>query len=102
MPDRPRLRPLELFPVDAEGEVIICVRDPSGLAQRAFLRRPAAFLAVLCDGTRTVAEVAQEFSRRTGVGVSDAVVEGLVAQLEEALFLEGPRLAAHHQAVEEA
>jgi AmmeMemoRadiSam system protein B len=96
---RPRLRPLELFPVDADGEVIICVRDPSGLAERAFLRRPAAFLAILCDGTRTIAEVAQEFTRRTGVAVTDAVVENMVGQLDDALFLEGPRLIAARQAV---
>ncbi len=99
MAPRPRLRPLELFPVDADGEVLICVRDPSGLAPRAFLRRPAALLSVLCDGTRTIPEVAQEFTRRTGAGVTDAIVENLVSQLDEALFLEGPRLAARRQAV---
>src|SRR5262249_52318456 len=99
MPVRPRLRPLELFPVDADGEVLICLRDPAGLAERAFLRRPAALLAVLCDGTRTIAEVARDFSRKTGMGVTDAVVENLVAQLDEALLVEGPRVAARRQAV---
>src|SRR5262249_61691982 len=74
-------------------------RPPAGLAERAFLRRPAALLAVLCDGTRTIAEVARDFSRKTGMGVTDAVVENLVAQLDEALLVEGPRVAARRQAV---
>src|SRR5262250_434903 len=58
---RPRLRPLELFPAEVVGQVVICLHDPSGLTDRmGFLPRPAALAAVLCDGTRTVAEVAEE------------------------------------------
>jgi MEMO1 family protein len=102
MTERPRLRPLEMFPVEAEGESLICVRDPTGMAERAFLRRPAAYLAVLCDGTRTIPEVALEFARRSGIGVSDAVVEGLIADLDRCGLLEGPRADARKARIRDA
>jgi hypothetical protein len=97
MPDaRPRLRPLELFPVDVDGQSLICLRDPSGLTDRVgLLPRPAALAAVLCDGSRSVAEVAAELGRRTGAEVSAAQIAQLLEQLDDGLFLEGPRLERH-------
>ena len=102
MTERPRLRPLEMFPVEADGESLICVRDPTGMAERAFLRRPAAYLAVLCDGTRTIPEVAMELARRSGVDVSEAVVAGLIAELDRRGFLEGPRADAQKARIRDA
>src|SRR5215813_6159988 len=100
---RPRLRALELFPVDVDGQSLICVRDPSGLTDRVgFLPRPAALAAVLCDGTRTVDEVAAEVSRRTGAEVAAAQILELLEQLDDGLFLEGPRLERHRRDVLEA
>jgi len=101
MPDaRPRLRPLELFPVEVDGQSLICLRDPSGLTDRiGLLPRPAAVAAVLCDGTRTLAEVAAELERRSGAGVTASQIAELLDQLDDGLFLEGPRLEAHKRAV---
>jgi len=93
---RPRLRPLGLFPVEVDGQNLICIRDPSGLTERVgYFPRPAALAAVLCDGSRTLAEVAAEVGRRSGLDVESAHIAQLVAQLDDGLFLEGPRLEAH-------
>jgi AmmeMemoRadiSam system protein B len=101
MPEaRPRLRRLELFPVEVDGAPMICVRDPTGLTDKiGFLPRPAALAAVLCDGSRTVAEVAAEVGRRAGASVSSEQVAALLADLDDSLFLEGPRLEAHRRDV---
>lgn len=101
MPDpRPRLRPLELFPVEVDGQNLICLRDPTGLTDRiGFLPRPAALAAVLCDGSRTLAEVAEEMGRRTGMTVQASQIAELLEQLDDGLFLEGQRLEAHRASV---
>jgi MEMO1 family protein len=96
----PRLRQVEMFPAEVEGKQVICLRDPTGLTSRiAFLPPPAAFLVSLCDGTRTVADVASDFSKRTGQQATPALVEHLLGQLDEALFLDSPRLHAHRTAL---
>src|SRR5262249_27013981 len=69
---------------------------------RIFLRRPAALLAILCDGTRSIAGIAEEFARRTGVGVPDDIVERLIGELDAALLLEGDRVADKQRAVADA
>jgi AmmeMemoRadiSam system protein B len=97
---RPRLRPLELFPVDVDGQDLICIRDPSGLTERVgFFPRPAALAAVLCDGSRTLAEVAAEVARRAGIEVEADQIAQLIEQLDDGLFLESPRLEAHRTEV---
>jgi AmmeMemoRadiSam system protein B len=97
---RPRLRPLELFPVEVDGQSLICLRDPSGLTERlGFLPRPAALVAALCDGTRTLTDVATEFRRRTGTTIVEDQIAKLLEQLDEGLFLEGARIDEHRRTV---
>lgn len=100
MSTRPRLRPLEIFPAQVKGETLFCLRDPAGLASgTAFLPRAAALLAAMCDGTRTIDEVVAEFQSRTGVEVLAEQVANLVEQLDQGMFLDSPRFAAHIAAV---
>jgi MEMO1 family protein len=98
--DRPRLRQLDIFPVVVDGENLVCLRDPSGLSERAvFLPRAGAVAALLCDGQRTTAQVAEELGRRANAQVSAAQIDELVGQLDECLFLIGARLEAHRRIV---
>ena len=62
---RPRLRPLEAFPLDEQGQRFLGLRDPSGLTD-AVARLPPAAVAViqLCDGEATREEICAEFQRR--------------------------------------
>jgi AmmeMemoRadiSam system protein B len=92
-----------MFPTQVDGESVFCLRDPTGLAPKvAFLPRPAAFAAALCDGSRTVDEVVSELRRRANVEVEVHELQGLIDQLDEALFLESARFAAHRQSLIDA
>jgi AmmeMemoRadiSam system protein B len=98
----PRLRPLEIFPTEHDGERVVCLRDPSGLAPHlAFLPPHAALVVSLCDGVRTTGDVAREFARRTGAAIAAAQIDELLAQLDDALLLDSPRFRAHRSAVVE-
>src|SRR5438477_11816721 len=97
---RPRLRPLDIFPVAVDGRDLVCLRDPSGLSDRsALLPRTGALAALLCDGTRTIADVAEELGRRARAQVGSADIAELVRQLDDCLFLEGARVEDHRRAV---
>lgn len=58
LPQRPRLRRVESFPVSQPGgEVVFALRDPEGFSGTVVLPYAAAVLASLMDGNRTLAEL---------------------------------------------
>ena len=94
-PERPRLRPVEVKPAQHEGEQVYVLVDPLKLADRpAILHMAGLALTELLDGSRTIPEVAVEFTTRFGIRVEHDQVEALVRQLDEALLLEGGRFVA--------
>lgn len=92
---RPRARRLEMNPTELEGETLFVVRDPLELRPDP-LALPAlvVFLMQFMDGTRTPAEICTRFALETGRTLDPAQVERLVADLDQALLLEGPRFEA--------
>ena len=93
---QPRLRRVETFPINQPGEpVSFALRDPDGFAGSIVVSHPAAILASLMDGTRTLPEIQAEFQQLTGQDVELADVEQLAAELGERLFLDDDRFRAH-------
>jgi AmmeMemoRadiSam system protein B len=89
--ERPRLRPIELMPTRDRGRRVLVLRDPAdpSLSQIVLSEGAYAVLA-LCDGQRTLAEVATALMLR-GSPITQSQVRGLLTQLDEAGYLEGPR-----------
>ena len=99
---RPRLRPVEAFPVDVDGHQQIGVRDSSGLSPVVLsMSQPALLLLSLLDGSRTITEVRADFQRAVGQVVSDGIVVDLVDKLDEAHLLEGPGFEAYYQTMQQ-
>jgi MEMO1 family protein len=98
LPLRPRLRPLEMFPIGEEGAEGFVLRDPTGYADAVFLPHAAAFLATMMVGRWTLAELAREFQAQVGQPVAIADLERLVTQLDELHFLDSPNFAAFQHA----
>src|SRR5438046_2321672 len=95
-PLQPRLRAVESFPVPQPGgEVSFALRDPQGFASSILLPLPAAFLASLMDGRRTLQEIQDDFARASGQLVSSEELEGLISDLDQRLFLDTDRFRAH-------
>jgi len=91
----PRLRALEAFPVDMDGQRAVCLKDPGGFADKiVILPLGVFFLATLFDGRRTIVDIQGEFARRTNEMVLREQVEEIVRVLDENLFLDGPRYEA--------
>jgi MEMO1 family protein len=100
MPDPPKLRPLEAFPVEVDGKRLICLRDPSGLSEHvALVPRPVLFLLALLDGSRDLGALQADFVRAGGELVSRDAIAGLVDQLDQAFLLDSERFRAHRDRV---
>jgi AmmeMemoRadiSam system protein B len=98
--DRPRLRPLEAFPLEEQGQRFLGLRDPSGLTD-AVARLPPAAVAVvqLCDGETSRDEICLEFERRYKSPLARAVLDQLLDQLDQALLLDSDRFRQHSATV---
>jgi MEMO1 family protein len=89
---RPRLRDIESFPVkQADGGVLFALRDPEGFAGSILIPYPAAVLASLMDGDRTLADLQAAYQQQFGEPVELADLEELIAALDERYFLENQR-----------
>jgi MEMO1 family protein len=89
---RPRLRGVECFPINrTDGEVQFALRDPEGFASSIVIPYPAAVLASLMNGDRTLPEIQQQFQIQFGEPVELEDLERLISQLDERFFLENER-----------
>ena len=90
-PVRPRLRPLEAFPVRMEGRTLLCLRDPEGLAaQPILLPGPATAIVAQMDGTSSLRDIQADIFRRTGEIVPFEELEQFAAELDRLHFLDSP------------
>ena len=108
VPARPKLRPVEAFPVTAEGGRYVCLRDPSGLAPSpVFVPEPLLPIVALFDGERTAEEVRlallRDGGRATfGHDVPLAKIEEVADALDRAFFLASPAFEAEAKRVADA
>ena len=100
--DRPRLRHLDIVPVQAQGRQAFLLRDPQRLSQ-AELVVPAdiAYLLSQFDGTRTVREAQVSYVRRFGSLLTSARINELLGRLDQALFLDTERFREFRAQLEE-
>ncbi len=101
MPATPRLRhtiePIRL--PDENGEAMFALRDAARLSDSVLSVSAAALhLLAMMDGSRTAAEIRADFARSTGVLIETGVVDGLLATLSNALFLDDDAFDAHYNA----
>ncbi|HEV3138736.1 MAG TPA: AmmeMemoRadiSam system protein B [Pirellulales bacterium] len=92
IPERPRLRRVESFPIRQDGgEMVFALRDPEGFSGAAVLPYGAAVLASLMDGSRTLTEIQNEFERRSGQPVDPDDLQQLVIELDNRYYLDTER-----------
>lgn len=62
----PALRPLEIFPIQHDGQVRFCLRDVHGITDKmVLLTQQQVVLAVCLDGRAEAADLQSSFSRET-------------------------------------
>jgi hypothetical protein len=100
--DHPRLRALEAFPIEQDGERLIGLRDPSGFTEQVILLPiPALDIVSLFDGERSVSEIHQVVSSRHGPAAPAAEeIARFAERLDEAGFLDSPGFAARRRGIE--
>ncbi|MFA0784608.1 AmmeMemoRadiSam system protein B [Fervidibacter sacchari] len=92
MEGKPKLRAIDIVPVQFNGRPHLLLRDPLQLTDKMLVVSvQAGLLLALLDGTRTLREIQVDLMRLTGEFVMSDHIEGLLRQLDECLFLENER-----------
>ena len=94
-PERPRLRPLEAFPVLDGPEPLLALRDPSRIAQPVSLPPGTVAVVQLFDGDSTRDEICALYEQRYDKPLPRARLDALVAKLDEALLLDSDHFRRH-------
>ena len=98
----PKLRPVDVFPFDWQGQKSLLLRDPHGYAEGQLVV-PAILGPLLArmDGKHSLRDLQIEASRLLGRLVLLEELEGLVRSLDQHFFLEGERFWALKKRLEE-
>jgi AmmeMemoRadiSam system protein B len=101
--DKPRLRALEAFPVEHEGQRCIALRDPAGFTdQIAVLPAGLLDLVSLFDGEHSVEEIQAILGRRHGQAPTAEQIAAVVERFDAGGFLESDRFQDRRRALEDA
>jgi hypothetical protein len=85
---RPKLRRLDRHRLDRDGEALIVLRDPIGLADPVALPAEVGVILDLLDGERTAAQIRHTLIFRGGPRFDADEIEGLIEALAEAWLLD--------------
>jgi AmmeMemoRadiSam system protein B len=90
--DYPKLRNINIFPVQNSGQTFLCLQDPQNICEKALFISPALhFIISLFDGQHSILDIQTEYMRRFGEFLYAERLEEIIAQLDGVLFLEGER-----------
>ena len=90
--DYPKLREVNIFPIQNSGQSLLCLQDPQNVSEKAlFLSPPLYFIVSLFDGRHSILDIQAEYMRRFGEFLYTEKLQEIVSQLDEALYLEGER-----------
>ena len=99
--DRPKLRPVEAFPVEAGGKKGIALRDPAGFTDAVLVLPPLLLdIVSLFDGEHTVLDIQEMFMRRHGELLLTERLAEISRTLDEHGFLESESFAQRRAAIE--
>ena len=92
---KPKLREVEPYPIEHEGQQILLLRDPLMLSAGTIgVPRPLAPLLALMDGSRDESELEAALQVRAGVRLAPGLMAQLLSDLDEAYLLDNERSAA--------
>ena len=91
----PKLRDVEIQPIQHQGQAMILLRDPLRLSEAAIaIPQPLAPVLGLMDGTRDEGALQAAFTIRIGMRLAPGLLSKLVADLDKAYLLDNERSAA--------
>ena len=99
--DLPKLRPIDIVPIQTRGRQAYLLRDPEGLSpHEVVVPADVAYLISQFDGTHTVREAQVSYVRRFGTLLTTDKIADVLRRLDEAVLLDTERFREFRAKVE--
>lgn len=90
--DYPKLRPVDIFPVEVASQKLLCIRDPLNLTgETVFVPYQLLDILRFFDGRHSLRDIQAEFAMRHGALLFMEHLEEVVRKLDSHVLLEGER-----------
>ena len=99
MDNKPRIRPIEAFPVQQDGKTLIYLKDPLNLATPIGISPVGYFLLAHLDGRHSLVDIQAAYNQRFGALLMSDELKGFVDMLDQHYYLESERFQKYRQAV---
>ncbi len=99
MHDRPRLRPIEVFPVEREGKTLIYLKDPLNLATPLGISPAGYFILAHLDGQHALIDIQEAYSKQFGNLLMSDEFNGFVEMLDRHYYLQSERFLDYQKSV---
>lgn len=99
MDDHPRLRPVEIFPVQQEGKTLVCLRDPQHFAQTLVVSPTAYFILGHFDGRHSLIDIQEAYCRRFGELLFSEEVRKIIDLLDDHYYLYSERFLENQKKI---
>ena len=100
--DYPKLRPVNVFPVQMSGQNLICLQDPENISEKSLFISPRAYYVLtLFDGRHSALDIQAEYMRKFGELLYAEKLQEIVGQLDEHLYLENERFKEALEKIED-
>jgi len=101
MHDRPRLRPVEAFPVQQDGKILFYLKDPLNLAAPLGISRAGYFILAHLDGQHSRIDIQEAYCKRFGTLLLSDDLNRFVAMLDQHYYLLSERFLDYQKGVVE-
>ena len=94
----PKLRNIEAFPIESEGQKAICLRDPAQISSKIIAVPYDTFFVIsLFDGKHSILDIQEAYTRQFGDLLFSNKINEIIKILDENLFLDNDNFNKHKQ-----
>ncbi|HKY07338.1 MAG TPA: hypothetical protein VJQ55_03815, partial [Candidatus Binatia bacterium] len=99
MNNKPKLRPIEAFPVEQAGKTLVYLKDPLNLATPIGISPVGYFLLTHFDGRHSTIDIQEAYAKQFNVLLQSDELKGFVDMLDQHYYLESERFESYRNEV---
>ena len=98
---RPRLRAVEVFPVQQEGKTLVYLKDPENFAQPLGISPAGYFIISHFDGEHSLVDIQEAYCKQFGTLLLSDELQRFIDLLDHHYYLQSARFLVHRNGVVE-
>jgi hypothetical protein len=99
MDNKPKLRPIEAFPVEQDGKTLVYLKDPLNLATPIGISPVGYFILSHFDGRHSHIDIQSAYARQFGGVLRSAELQSFVDMLDQHHYLDTERFESYREQV---